>query len=114
MATTSPRPLNQRPRVTGIPSRAEFWALYNAKTSGSCTTGAVYVATSTDALHWRTHASPVLVRGAIPELQDVVYRSTFAYDPVSDAVTLWYSGARFAQGTHQAQSVVVLAVWPNE
>ncbi len=92
--------------VEWIPSRAEFWALYNAKTAGSCTTGAVYLATSTDGLHWRTHASPVLARGAIPELQDVVYRSTFAYDPVSDAVTLWYSGARVAQASYSWHTAV--------
>jgi hypothetical protein len=37
----------------------------------------------------------VLARGATKELQDVVYRSTFAYDAVADAVTIWYSGARY-------------------
>lgn len=80
--------------VEWVPSRREFWALYNAKTPGSCATAAVYLATSTDGLHWTTYPSPVLARGAIPEMQDVVYRSTFAYDDASDAVTLWYSGAR--------------------
>ena len=71
--------------VEWIPSRNEFWALYNAKTPASCTTGAVYLATSSDGLQWTTYPSPVLARGAIPELQDVVYRSTFAYDDASDA-----------------------------
>jgi hypothetical protein len=37
----------------------------------------------------------VLRRGAIPELGDIVYRSTFAYDADRDLVSLWYSGARF-------------------
>jgi len=52
--------------VQWIPSRSEFWALYNAKEPGSCTTPA-----------------------------DIVYRSTFSYDPVADDLRLWVSGARF-------------------
>jgi hypothetical protein len=38
---------------------------------------------------------PVLVRGRIPALQDIVYRTTFEYEPASDAITFWYSGARY-------------------
>lgn len=81
--------------VQWIAGRNEYWALYNVKTAGSCTTSAVYLATSTDAVHWTTYPSPVLARGAITEFRDVVYRSSFAYEPSSDAITLWYSGARF-------------------
>jgi hypothetical protein len=92
--------------VQWIPSRHEFWALFNGKTSGSCTTGAVYLATSSDAVHWTTYSSPVLVHGAIPELQDVVYRSTFAYDELFDAVTIWYSGARFDGANYSWHSAV--------
>lgn len=92
--------------VEWIPSRSEFWALYNGKTAGSCTTGAVYLATSTDGVHWSTFPSPVLSRGASAELRDVVYRSTFAYDPASDAVTLWYSGARYDAGNYIWSSAV--------
>jgi hypothetical protein len=84
--------------VEWIASRGEFWALYNVKTSGSCTTSAVYLATSGDGVHWTTFPSPVLARGAIAELRDVVYRSTFSYDESSDAITFWYSGARL-EGT---------------
>jgi len=43
---------------------------------------------------WRTFPSPVLRRGAIPELADIVYRATFAYDADRDLVSLWHSGAR--------------------
>ena len=81
--------------VEWIPSRSEFWALYNVKSAGSCTTTAVYLATSSDGVHWTTYPSPVLARGAIDQLRDVVYRSSFIYDPSADAVTIWYSGARF-------------------
>ena len=81
--------------VQWVPSRNEYWALYNAKVAGSCTTDALYLATSADGITWTTFRSPVLRRGAIPELADVVYRSTFAYDGDRDLVSLWYSGARF-------------------
>lgn len=81
--------------VQWIASRGEYWALYNVKTAGSCTTPAVYLATSADGLTWHTYPSPVLAHGAIPEFADIVYRSTFAYDPASDAIAFWYSGARY-------------------
>ena len=81
--------------VRWMPALGEYWALYNVKTAGSCTTPAVYLATSADGLHWTTYPSPVLVRDAIPEFAHVVYRSTFAYDATRDEVTLWYSGARW-------------------
>jgi hypothetical protein len=92
--------------VEWIASRNEFWALYNVKTAGSCTTSAVYLATSTDGVHWTTFPSPVLARGAIDALRDVVYRSSFAYDPSSDAVTIWYSGARFDGANYSWHSAV--------
>jgi hypothetical protein len=81
--------------VQWIPSRAEYWAMFNGKVAGSCTTDALYLATSPDGITWRTYRSPVLRRGAIPEFADVVYRATFAYDAERDLVSLWHSGARF-------------------
>jgi hypothetical protein len=73
----------------------QYWALFNGKVSGSCTTDALYLATSTDGVTWKTYPSPVLRRGAIPELNDIVYRATFAYDATRDLVSLWHSGARY-------------------
>lgn len=92
--------------VEWIPSRNEFWALYNTKTPGSCTTSAVYLGTSGDGVRWTTYPSPVLTHGAIPEFQDVVYRSTLSYDEASDAVTIWYSGARYESGNYIWRSAV--------
>jgi len=87
--------------VEWLPSRQEFWALYNGKLAGSCTTDALYLATSPDGLTWKTYAAPVLRRGAIPELADVVYRATFSYDPQRDVVSLWHSGARYTNGGYE-------------
>jgi hypothetical protein len=72
-----------------------FWAVYNAKTATGCTTPAVYLAESADGLTWIPVERAVLVKGAIPAFQDIVYRTTFDYDPLSDAITFWFSGARF-------------------
>lgn len=86
--------------VQWIPSRNAFWAIYNAKTKGGCTTPAVFIATSTDGLTWQPVAKPVLAKGRAAAFQDIVYRSTFAYDPGTDALTLWYSGARYDGGRY--------------
>jgi hypothetical protein len=80
--------------VQWIPSRNEFWALYNVKRNGGCATPALFLATSPDGYTWTPLAAPVIIRGRIPEFADIVYRSTLEYDPVSDAITFWYSGAR--------------------
>ena len=83
--------------VQWVPSRREYWALYNVKTAESCNTPAVHLATSPDGTTWTTYPSPVLARGAIPAFEDIVYRSSFEYAPVSDAITFWFSGARWDQ-----------------
>jgi len=80
--------------VQWVPSLRQYWALFNGKAAGSCTTDALYIATSSDGLTWQTYASPVLRRGAIPEFADIVYRATFTYDEERDLVSLWHSGAR--------------------
>lgn len=92
--------------VEWIPEHAEYWALFPVKAAGSCVPTALYIATSPDGVTWRTHQTPVLVAGAIPEFQDVVYRSTFAYDARSDEVTFWFSGARLRNGTFTWRTAV--------
>ena len=81
--------------VQWIASRGEFWALYNAKQPGSCTTPALFFATSRNGVSWTPVRRPVVAKGVHPAFQDIVYRSTFAYDPVEDDLRLWISGARF-------------------
>jgi hypothetical protein len=77
-----------------------------AKTVAGCTTPAVFLAESTDGQEWQVIAQPVLVKGAIPELQDIVYRSTFEYDPATDAVTFWFSGARYESGQYRWSAAI--------
>lgn len=80
--------------VEWIPSRHEYWAVYNAKTHNSCMTELVRFATSPDGVSWTDFPSPLIRAGAIPEFADVVYRASIAYDSLTDAVTVLYSGAR--------------------
>ena len=92
--------------VQWVPSRNEFWALYNVKRNGDCATPAIFLATSPDGYAWTVLEHAVLARGRIPELTDIVYRSSFQYDPASDAITFWYSGARY-NGTKYVWSAAV-------
>ena len=81
--------------VEWVASRGEFWAIYNVKEPGSCTTPTLHFATSPDGIVWTPAAFPLLVRGAIPAFADIVYRAAAYYDATDGLVTLWYSGARF-------------------
>jgi hypothetical protein len=81
--------------VQWIPTFGQYWAIYNVKLPGSCSTPALYLATSADGINWTTYPSPVLARGAIPEFADIVYRSSFSYDAATDMISFWYSGARY-------------------
>lgn len=92
--------------VQWIPSRQAFWAVYNAKTDGGCATPAAYIAESADGVAWQQLPQPVLVKGTIPSLQDIVYRTTFEYEPLTDAITFWFSGARY-EGSRYVWSAAV-------
>lgn len=92
--------------VQWIPDRHTFWAVYNVKTEGSCTTPAVYLASSGDGEAWDVVPQPVLVKGMIPGLEDIAYRTTFAYDPHTDALTFWFSGARYEGGRYRWSAAV--------
>jgi hypothetical protein len=86
--------------VQWIPSREEYWAIFNAKDAFNCGTTAVYLATSPDGVTWSTQPEPIAVAGDVDELKDIVYRTTFRVDPGGDEVSLWYSGARRDQGRY--------------
>lgn len=86
--------------VEWIPTKQEFWATYNVKVPGSCTTAALHFASSADGLHWTPAVAAALSRGVIPEFEDIVYRASLEYDPTLDNITLWYSGARFENGRY--------------
>lgn len=81
--------------VEWVAAAAEYWAVFNVKDSLGCTTGELEFATSQDGMTWTVAPSPLLSRNAIPDFSDIVYRASFIYQPRTDYVTFWYSGARF-------------------
>ena len=83
--------------VQWIPSRNEYWALYNGKRPGNCNTDMLFMATSFDGETWTTYPSPVLRAGAIEEFNEIVYRSTFSYNSRTDNIRFWFSGARSSE-----------------
>jgi hypothetical protein len=42
----------------------------------------------------------VLARGEVDVLRDIVYRSTFGFDPATDRIRFWCSGARYENGAY--------------
>lgn len=81
--------------VQYVAAKAEYWALIAAYPEGTtCSHTAVYFARSTDGTTWKVSPTPLLGPGEFAPLRDVVYRSSFHYHDGSDAVSVWFSGAR--------------------
>ncbi|CAN5842559.1 hypothetical protein BH11GEM1_BH11GEM1_35240 [soil metagenome] len=86
--------------VQYIGARKEYWALVAAFPDGTnCSRSAVFFAHSTDGTTWTTSPTPLLEPGTFAPMRDLVYRSTFRYFPGSDAITVWFSGAREEEGS---------------
>ncbi|MFL5619326.1 MAG: hypothetical protein ACJ79A_13145 [Gemmatimonadaceae bacterium] len=81
--------------VQYVAAKQEYWALIAAYPDGtSCSRTAVYFARSADGTTWKVSPRPLLAPGEFEPLRDVVYRSSFHYHDGSDAVSVWFSGAR--------------------
>jgi hypothetical protein len=81
--------------VQYVAAKQEYWALIAAYPEGTtCSQTAVYFARSQDGTSWNVSPVPLLAPGALAPIQSLVYRSTFHYHDGSDAVTVWFSGAR--------------------
>jgi hypothetical protein len=80
--------------VQYIRDRQEYWALIAAYPDGtSCSRTSVFFARSANGTAWTVSPTPLLEPGAIPELRDLVYRSSFRYYPNEKVVQVWFSGA---------------------
>jgi len=101
--------------VQYVPELGTFWALVAAYPAGTaCTASSLFLATSTDGEHWTTYPSPVLARGTIPQFSTNVYRSTFAFEPNGNDLTIWLTGATtMKRGDHRRPPVLrwSAAVW---
>ncbi|MFL5614107.1 MAG: hypothetical protein ACJ796_10645 [Gemmatimonadaceae bacterium] len=101
--------------VQYVPQLDAYWALVAAYPRGTaCTATSLFLATSTDGVNWTTYPSPVLARGRIPQFSANVYRSTFAFEPGADRLTIWLTGAAVVKrAEHRKPSVLrwSAAVW---
>jgi len=85
--------------VQFVPAKQEYWALIAAYPEGlTCSQTAIYFARSTDGTDWTVAPNPLLGPNEFGPMNDLVYRSTFHYHEASDAVTVWFSGAKLGEG----------------
>ena len=107
VAWSAPEPVNLRVLgrvpwhmdVQYIPAKQEYWALIAAYPQGTtCSQTAIYFARSADGTNWTVSPNPLLGPYEFAPLNDLVYRSTFHYHEASDAVSVWFSGARIGDG----------------
>jgi hypothetical protein len=85
--------------VQYVAAKSEYWALVAAYPEGTtCSHTSVYFATSADGTTWQVAPVPLLGPGEFDPMRDLVYRSSFHYHPGSDAVSVWFSGARLSAG----------------
>jgi hypothetical protein len=85
--------------VEWVPGRAEYWAVYNTFVSGeNCATHALYLARSTDGVHWITSPSPIARSGLVDAFADVIYRSSFLPDTKGNRILMVMSGAKYLTG----------------
>ncbi|MES1259302.1 MAG: hypothetical protein ABUL71_01810, partial [Gemmatimonadota bacterium] len=94
--------------VEWVAARAEYWALYNTFPAGSsCATHELYLARSTDGVHWTVSPSPIARSGLIEQFSDIIYRSTFITDSKANRVMLWMSGAAYIAGNYVWRTATV-------
>jgi hypothetical protein len=104
--------------VQYVPQLNQYWALVAAYPRGwSCTASSLFLATSSDGMHWTTYASPVLARGALSQFSANVYRSTFAFEPDGNTLTMWLTGATTVKRGGRRNAPVLrwsAAVWHTQ
>jgi hypothetical protein len=104
--------------VQWVPQLDQYWALVAAYPRGStCTQTSLFLATSSDGVSWATYPSPVLARGVMPEFSTNVYRSTFAFAPDGESLTIWLTGATTVKRGNRKHAPVLkwsAAVWHTQ
>ncbi len=99
--------------VQWVPARAEYWAIYNTFAVGSnCSTDALWIARSADGVSWTTYPSPIARAGVISAFSQIVYRASFLMNPRATEVSLWMSGASYANNVYSwntAKATVMVA-----
>jgi hypothetical protein len=81
-------------KVEYVPSKKEYWALYVAYPADgrSCQDDDLFIARSTDGVHWVSYPRAMLRHELRAWTAGALYRSTFVYEPATDALRVWLSG----------------------
>jgi hypothetical protein len=99
--------------VQYVRAKDEYWAMVAAYPDGSnCSQTSLYFARSADGTSWKVSPTPLLRAGDFYPIRELVYRSTFRYHEGSDAVSVWFSGARLEEGVFRYS--VALARYPMD
>ena len=99
--------------VQYVRAKEEYWAMVAAYPDGSnCSQTSLYFARSIDGTNWNVSPTPLLRAGDFYPIRELVYRSTFRYHEGSDAVSVWFSGARLEEGVFRYS--VALARYPMD
>ena len=104
--------------VQWVPQLDSYWALVAAYPRGrTCTETSLFLATSGDGVIWTTYPSPILARGVLPQFSTNVYRSTFAFAPDGESLTMWLTGATTVKRSGRRHAPVLkwsAAVWHTQ
>ena len=79
--------------VKYIPSKNEYWMVFNALIDGNPMKAHLFYARSTDGLKWETYNKPILTNSIGDWQSSEIYRSSLVYDAENDMLRLWYSAS---------------------
>jgi hypothetical protein len=89
-------------KVEYVRSRAEYWALYVGYPADGrpCQDDDLFIARSTDGVHWVSYPRAMLRHERRTWTAGALYRSSFIYDPSTDALRVWLSAVDAKQVWH--------------
>ena len=89
-------------KVEYVRARGEYLALYVAYPADGrpCQDDDLFIARSTDGVHWVSYPRAMLRHERRTWTAGALYRSSFVYEPQSDALRVWLSGADAKQVWH--------------
>ena len=79
--------------VIWVPERNEYWAIYPANRSYSCSGRDLFFARSSDGVSWTSYRVPVLKRNDADWVRGSLYRGSLLYDASRDAIRIYLSAS---------------------
>jgi hypothetical protein len=79
--------------VTRVEAKNEYWAMYPAYDRRGCGARDLFFARSADGITWTTYPRPILRHEDARWTSAMLYRASALYDPATDRVRIFLSGA---------------------